>query len=197
MIEGKIVPDGDILTGILSNNLNEPIYHIYQQYSWVVVDYVINNGGSHQDGDDVFQETVVAFIDLVKNDKFRGDAHIKTFLVSIARHIWLNELKKRKSLGNRAKIFETGREHTEDITENLYQREVKQQVLELMGKLGPSCKEILTFFYYENLSFREISEKMAYENEQVARNKKYKCMKELADLIRDNDILADALQEYS
>jgi len=38
---------------------------------------------------------------------------------------------------------------------------------------------------------------MAYENEQVARNKKYKCMKELADLIRDNDILADALQEYS
>jgi RNA polymerase sigma factor (sigma-70 family) len=190
MMDIKMASDGEILAGIHSNHLNETIYHIYRQYTEVVCDYVVNNGGSRQDGEDVLQETVIAFIDLVKTQKFRGDASIKTFLGSIARHIWLNEIKKKKSLGNRAKIFETGRDQTEnDIADNLNQREIKQQFLHLMGRLGGSCKQILTLFYYENLSFKEIVGRMQYENEQVARNKKFKCIKELTDLIRDNPIL--------
>jgi RNA polymerase sigma factor (sigma-70 family) len=186
----KVLSDEEMLIGIRSNNLNEAIFHIYRQFAEVVVSFVVSNGGSQQDGDDVFQETVVAFIDLVKKDKFRGDASIRTFLVSIGRNIWYNQLRKSKSLDNRGKIFETSRDHTEDVINDLLdQRELRQQFLELMGKLGDSCKAVLTLFYYENCSFKEIAEKMGYENEQVARNKKYKCMKELSDLIRLNPIL--------
>lgn len=34
----------------------------------------------------MFQEVVVAFIDLVKKDKFRGESTVKTFLVSLNRY---------------------------------------------------------------------------------------------------------------
>jgi RNA polymerase sigma factor (sigma-70 family) len=195
MIESKFVPDEEILTGIHSSNLNPIIHTIYRQYSDVVYAYVSSNGGNEQDGDDVLQETVIAFIDLVKAHKFRGDARIKTFLVSIARNIWLNEIKKKKSLGDRARVFELNRNQMQDdVADNLYQREIKQQLLSLMGKLGESCSSLLTLFYYENLSFKEIVEKMHYENEQVVRNKKYKCMKELTDLIRDNPALISGIK---
>jgi RNA polymerase sigma factor (sigma-70 family) len=195
MIDKSILPDETILAGILSTDLNEVIFHIYKQYSELISFNVVTMGGSLQDGEDIFQETVVTFIDLVRKGKFRGDSSIKTFLVSVARNIWLNELKKKKSLDHRAKIFETSREHIEnDIIENLNRREIKEQFLSLMGHLGESCRRVLTLFYYENQSFEEIIQKMGYENEQVARNKKYKCMKELSDLIRDNPILLARLK---
>ena len=74
------------------------------------------------------------------------------------------------------------------------QREMKEQLLSMMDHLGESCRKILTFFYYENLPFEQIIRKMGYETEQVARNKKYKCMKELSDLIRNNPALLKRIE---
>lgn len=182
--------DDAIVAGILSNDLNDIIFYIYRQYAELISFNVVTMGGSLQDGEDIFQETVVTFIDLVRKSKFRGESSVKTFLVSVARNIWLNELKRRKSGDQRAKVFETSRGHIEnDVIENLNKREMREQVLSLISHLGESCRKILTLFYYENLPFEEIVRKMGYESEQVARNKKYKCMKELSDLIRDNPVL--------
>lgn len=187
-------PDDAIVAGILSNDLNEVIFYIYRQYAELISFNVVTMGGSLQDGEDIFQETVVTFIDLVRKGKFRGDSSVKTFLVSVARNIWLNELKRRKSGDQRAKVFETSRGHMEnDVIDNLNQREMREQLLLLMDHLGESCRKILTLFYYENLSFRDIIGKMGYETEQVARNKKYKCMKELSDLIRNNPSLGKGI----
>ena len=101
--------DDAIVAGILSNDLNDIIFYIYRQYAELISFNVVTMGGSLQDGEDIFQETVVTFIDLVRKSKFRGDSSIKTFLVSVARNIWLNELKRRKSGDQRAKVFETSR----------------------------------------------------------------------------------------
>jgi RNA polymerase sigma factor (sigma-70 family) len=196
MVDTNILADEAILAGILSNDLNGVIFQIYKQYAELVSFNVVTMGGSLQDGEDIFQETVVAFIELVRKGKFRGESSIKTFLVAVARNLWFNELKKKKSGDQRAKVFETNREHMEnDVIEDINQREIKEQFLMLMTHLGESCKKILTMFYYENLSFEEITVKMGYENEQVARNKKYKCMKELSDLIRDSPVLKARLKQ--
>jgi RNA polymerase sigma factor (sigma-70 family) len=179
--------DDAIIAAIHSNDLDEVIFYIYKQYAELISFNVVTMGGSLQDGEDIFQETVVTFIDLIRKNKFRGDSSIKTFLVSVARNIWLNELKKKKSGDQRARIFETSRGQMDnDVLDNLNQREKREQLLSLMGRLGESCRKILTLFYYDNLPFDEIIRKMGYETEQVARNKKYKCMRELSELIRSN-----------
>jgi RNA polymerase sigma factor (sigma-70 family) len=188
--------DDAIVAGILSNDLNEVIFYIYRQYAELISFNVVTMGGSLQDGEDIFQETVVTFIDIVRKSKFRRDSSVKTFLVSVARNIWLNELKRKKSGDQRARIFETSRGQIEnDVLENLNRRETKEQLLSLMDHLGESCRKILTLFYYENLPFEEIIGKMGYESEQVARNKKYKCMKELSDLIRNNPVLLKRMSQ--
>ena len=182
----EISNDQRILAGIFSNDLNAIIHQLYKQYSGMVIAYIITNQGSQQDGEDVFQEALIAFINLVKSGKFRGEASLQTTFVSIARNIWLNEQKKRKSLDTRGKLFENARQQEADPSSLLLQREVSEQFLALIARLGDSCKTLLTLVYYENLSFKEILERLHYENEQVIRNKKYKCMKELTDMIRDN-----------
>jgi RNA polymerase sigma factor (sigma-70 family) len=185
----EISNDQRILAGIFSNDLNAIIHQLYKQYSGMVVAYIISNQGSQQDGEDVFQEALIAFINLVKSGKFRGEASLQTTFVSISRNIWLNEQKKRKSLDTRGKLFENARQPEADPASQLLEREVSEQFLNLMSRLGESCKSLLTMVYYENLSNKDILERTHYESEQVIRNKKYKCMKELTELIKDNPIL--------
>jgi RNA polymerase sigma factor (sigma-70 family) len=189
--------DQRILAGIFSNDLNAIIHQLYKQYSGMVIAYIITNQGSQQDGEDVFQEALIAFVNLVKSGKFRGEASLQTTFVSIARNIWLNEQKKRKSLDTRGKLYENARQQEADPSSLLLQREVSQQFLDLMSRLGESCRELLTLVYYENLSFKDILEKLHYENEQVIRNKKYKCMKELTDMIKDNPGLMAILKSMN
>jgi len=66
--------------------------------------------------------------------------------------------------------------------------------VDLVGQLGDTCKKILLAFYYENLSMREILDLLDYENEQVVRNKKYKCLKQLEKMILEKPILKQTLK---
>jgi RNA polymerase sigma factor (sigma-70 family) len=178
------------------NDLNKAIHYMYQQYAGVVSSFIINHGGSAQDADDVFQETVVAFIDTVKKDKYRMEASIKTFLVSIAKNIWFNELKKKERSGHREKLYETGRDQQEmDVSHYISDREIKQQLRQLLNKLGEPCKKILLMFYYESLPMKEMINHLPYESEQVVRNKKYKCLQQLTGLIKDNPAIARQVSE--
>lgn len=192
MIKGNLYAEVDLLSAVRKGDqLNSAIYFIYQQYSQTVSSFIRANSGTEQDAEDVFQETVVTFIDLVRKNKYRGEAGIKTFLVSIARNIWLNELKKKQRSGIREQIFENNREQKEmDVSQYIADREIKQQFMTMIERLGEHCKKILTLFYYENLSMKEIVQHLPYENEQVVRNKKYKCLQHLTGMVRDNPAIA-------
>ena len=177
-------------------DLNKAILFLYQQYSESTCSFIMGYGGSRQDAEDVFQETVVSFIDVVKKGKYRMEASIKTFLVSVAKNIWLNEIKKRERSGAREKQFESTRDQKEeDVSHHIADLEKKRQLRELVFKLGEPCQKILLLFYYENLSMKEIVDHLPYENEQVVRNKKYKCLQQLTSMIKDNPAIALQINE--
>jgi hypothetical protein len=50
-------------------------------------------------------------------------------------------------------------------------------------------------FYYENLSMKEMVDHLPYENEQVVRNKKYKCLHQLTEMIKDHPIIGRQVNE--
>lgn len=192
----KMYSDADLLSAIRNKDtLDEAIRYIYQHYFDTVSSLIINNSGNLHDAQDIFQETVVTFIETVEKDKFRGESSIKTFLVAIARNTWLNELKRRERSDHREAIYEKSKPEDEpDVSQLISEREKKQQFRELLSKLGESCKKILTFFYYENLSMKEILDHLPYENEQVVRNKKYKCLQQLTGILKDNPVIAKIIQ---
>jgi DNA-directed RNA polymerase specialized sigma subunit len=76
----------------------------------------------------------------------------------------------------------------------LEMREVNTELMKTMDMLGETCKKILLSFYYENLSMREILTTMDYQSEQVVRNKKYKCLKQLEELVTGNKNLYQQLK---
>src|ERR1035438_2910173 len=197
MKAGDKYTDTELIAAISDKKeLNAAILFIYQQYSGSTSSFIINYGGSEQDAEDVFQETALSFIDIIQKGKYRMEASIKTFLVSVAKNIWLNEIKKRERAGHREKQFEIGRDQKEDdIGQLIGDQEKKKQLRDLVYQLGEPCRKILMLFYYENLSMKEIGDHLPYENEQVVRNKKYKCLQQLTGLIKDNPLIARQIHE--
>ncbi|WPU91566.1 RNA polymerase sigma factor [Mucilaginibacter sabulilitoris] len=170
---------------------NLAIGFIYRSYYAVLSNYVKQNQGSEQDAEDVFQEMIVTFIDIVRQGKFKGESTIKTFLFALNKYTWLNELKKRGRAMARDGKYENEKDTDEkDVSDFLIERDAKKMVMTLMDKLGVICRQILTAYYYDNLSMKEILPMVNYENEQVLRNKKYKCLKSLEEMLSANPGLA-------
>src|SRR6267142_3090177 len=113
--------DVELITTISDGtDLNEAIQFIYRQHAEAISYFIRHYGGSEQDADDIFQEAVVAFIDVVRKGKFRMESNVRTFLASIAKNYWFNELKKRGRTEYRNKQFEIGRAQYEpDVEEHI------------------------------------------------------------------------------
>ena len=184
--------DGELIEALKKDHVtNMAISFLYRSYYGVLSNYVRQNQGSEQDAEDIFQEVVVTFIDLVKNGKFRGESSVKTFLFTLNRFTWLNELKKRsRALAREEKFSGESKAGEEDVSAYLVGREARGMVMAIMDKLGDVCKSILLSYYYDNLSMKEILPLVNFENEQVLRNKKYKCLKNLEQMLAANPGLA-------
>ena len=113
----------------------------------------------------------------------------------MTRHTWLNELKKRGRSDARELKYEKMQDKEEtDVSHLIAEREAKKQVMDIVSQLGDTCKKILVMFYYENLPMKDILTNLEYENEQVVRNKKYKCLKQLEQMIASNPSLTQTLK---
>jgi len=189
-------PDSELVKNLKSGQrMDESIKAIYRSHFESLCWYVMNNSGSRQDAEDIFQEVVVNFIDMVQKDKFRGESTIKTFLFSLNRYTWLNELKRRGRAMVREEKYERGQERVEmDTSHFIDDREGRSEVLRIVGELGETCRKILLLFYYENMSMKEILDVTDYETEQVVRNKKYKCLKQLEQMIMEKPFLKETLK---
>ncbi|HET9744689.1 MAG TPA: sigma-70 family RNA polymerase sigma factor [Chitinophagaceae bacterium] len=188
--------DAELVAAIRrGSGLDAAIKFIYGEHFEGLTRIVKNNSGNQQDAEDIFQEVLVNFIGLVQHDKFRGESSVKTFLFSMTKHTWLNELKKRGRTEVRELKYEKERDQQEmDVSHIIAENEAKKQVMNVVAHLDDTCKKILVMFYFENLSMKEILTSLKYENEQVVRNKKYKCLKQLEQMIASNPSLYQNLK---
>jgi RNA polymerase sigma factor (sigma-70 family) len=181
----KLFTDSSLIQALRSEaNPDEAIRYLYRTQYQLTEAYIKQNSGTPEDAEDIFQEVVLVFIEILRNDKFRGESSVSTFLYALTRNIWLNELKKRGKSKLRDEIFEKGKEkETMDVSYHIANRESKSRLMQLVDQLGENCKKILLAFYFENLAMKEILKQLKYDNEQVVRNKKYKCLKQLEQMI--------------
>jgi len=185
MADKKDFTDQSLVHALRSEaNPDDAIRYLYRTQFRLTSAYIKQNSGTEEDAEDIFQELVLVFIDILKKDKFRGESSVSTFLYALTRNIWLNELNRRGRSKIRDEIFEKGKDKTDlDVSHLIADRETKMQLMKVVEKLGETCKKILLAFYFENLAIREILQNLNYENEQVVRNKKYKCLKKLQEMM--------------
>ncbi len=138
---------------------------------------------------------MIAFYENVRDGKFKGESAIGTYLYSIVKFKWLNQIKKDRIRENHHEKATTEAIQESPLT-TLIDGETKQGVLQVLDELGAACKQLLIENLYHNASMKEIAAKGTYSSEQIVRNKKYKCLQRLKELVRMKPSLVPILKGY-
>ncbi len=156
---------------------------VYRQHYQMVINLVMNNGGSLQEAKDVYQESVIIFYEKVRDVDFVLNCRIKTFLYSVGRRLWLKQLQRKNRYTSQLTDTE---EYVELNREELGEKEDQFNAMHIaLESLGEPCRSILKDFYLNNQSMDEITEKFGYTNADNAKNQKYKCLKRLKKVFFD------------
>ncbi|GAB4131561.1 MAG: hypothetical protein OHK0045_03340 [Raineya sp.] len=152
------------------------LQYLYKKNYRMILQLVTKNSGNEAEAQDIFQDALILFWEKVQKPDFKLTAKITTFLYSICHNLWLKELSKKQKIS-----FE---EKDEAIKEDWEQEERIRAMQNCISKLGETCRKILQFYYFDNLSMQDIATKLGLANADTAKSKKYKCKKELDKLVK-------------
>jgi RNA polymerase sigma-70 factor (ECF subfamily) len=123
--------------------------------------YALILSRNHADAEDLVQETYVRAMQAI--GRLRADSNVKSWLFTILRNIWLNQIRKRR---NGPQMIESSGEEdaVNDIVEpskDAYETYVsnleREQVRAAIQKLPVEFREVILLREYEQLSYQEIA----------------------------------------
>jgi RNA polymerase sigma factor (sigma-70 family) len=175
---------GHLIEGIRKRD-HKILTDIYRQYYPIVLGYIIRHGGDEAEAKDVFQESIIVIFKYSQEDKLDIREDFGSFLMGIAKRIWLKHLRRistHERYLDQAE-FENSEVHPSD-QELEYETEMSLLRKHIV-KLGRECQKVL-MLVAEGFKNEEIAEKMEYKSEKTVRTKKYKCKETLIKYIKDD-----------
>ncbi|QIL76639.1 RNA polymerase sigma factor [Hymenobacter sp. HDW8] len=139
-------------------------------------------GGTEQDAQDVFHDALVVFYEKAMGGTLVLTASASTYLVSVSRNLWRQELSRR----NRHPSTEW-QEDTQAADETAVatpESEEAFSVLSYVEQLGEKCKSILLSFYYFQQPLEQIASTHNYSSVRSATVQKFKCLERLRKSVR-------------
>lgn len=164
------------------------LQQLYKDNYYKTEQYILTNSGSIDEAKDIFQDAFVTVWEQVQDNKFvpKNKSALNGYLYTIAKNKWLNHLnsaryRKTNSYENHVQTLS----HKKTIEEDIFNEEQDSKIDEIVNAfdgLGNACKKLLTIFYYDNKSLRDISKSLNI-TEASARNKKYRCLEKLRTIV--------------
>lgn len=143
---------------------------------------ILSKGGSEDEAKDIFQEALIVFYKKAQQPDFVLTAKISTYLYSVCRFLWKDELQKQ----NRKVQWDTDThqeiESTDDIEYHLQKEKQFEAVNQALKQLGKRCVQLLDMFYQKKYSMKKIAVALQFSNERSAKAQKYKCMEQAKKL---------------
>lgn len=169
------------INGLLEND-NLILNEIYANYFSAIEQYILNNSGTSNDAQDVFQDGLMVIYNKAQSEDFELTSSFHTYLYSICRFTWLRKMRKSSKYTSLPERFEESEELDFSFEEAIYEREKHKIFRDNFEKLKLFCQKILNY-YFSDLSMEEIAVKLELKNAHTARNRKYRCQKELEKLV--------------
>ncbi|MCS6795368.1 MAG: sigma-70 family RNA polymerase sigma factor [Raineya sp.] len=164
------------------------LQYLYKHNYRMILRLIVKNNGTESEAQDIFQDALILFWENVRKPDFTLTSKISTYLYSVCQNLWLKELKKKSRIADK------------DIPEDTltdtqsWEREEKIKIMQTcIAKLGELCRKILQYYYFDELSMQDIADKLGLANAESAKSKKYKCKKELDEIIKAHFTTKDLL----
>ena len=177
----------DALIAAIRGGDERALAHLYRLHWPMVSHFVLQNSGTEDDAQDVYQEGVLVFYEKVRDGSLELSCQIKTYLYAVCRRLWLKRLTSRSRFGVR---LLDGEEHGPALhtgaEDDLLLAEEQDRRFTTMGEalahLGEPCRSLLEGFYLLDKSMQDLTAEFGYTNADNAKNQKYKCLVRLKKL---------------
>jgi len=149
---------------------------LYEKHFPAIRQYVLQNSGTGNDAQDVFQEAVTVLWMSVKEGRMVPDADPGGFLYRVAKNKWLDVVRsaahKHMKVVHDDRTLDRGADVDDDIEERI------ARLRGVYEKLDDKCRSVLDRFYFERKDLATIANEMGVEEESI-RTIKYRCMMKL------------------
>ncbi|MGZ4034828.1 MAG: RNA polymerase sigma factor [Bacteroidia bacterium] len=159
---------------LIKSQRHDKVFTTLYNYFPVVKKMILANGGRSEDAEDIYQEALIVFYKKAGAADFKLTSTINTYLYSICRFMWKDQLKKQQK-----QTFTDIEKETISESEFITEIEAEGQFKlaeKVISELGERCKELLILFYFHSKKLKDIASKMGYNSENTAKNQKYKCL---------------------
>lgn len=166
-----------------SESINKAFRRLYKTCYRSIKGFVVSNNGSEEDSADIFQDSLIIFYIKVRKDEYELKSSIQAYLYAVARNLWLKKIRK-----SRVDISHLKSEESYNFDEDSIIQNSQTTIREVLDHIGGTCKNVLLDFYFKKLSMREIAESYKLGSEEAAKNKKYRCLKKLIELVKNSKL---------
>lgn len=158
--------------------------YVYAELSHSFRYWVERNSGSEMDAEDAFHKGLLNFYLNLETDKyqFRENTKITTVIFDYCKKVWLNELASSRVRMRATMPDAYDPVNDTDLQKDLERGETIAQVRAALDQLKGDCRKLIEFFYFEELSLKEIAKKLGLK-ESSTKQKRYDCTEKLKQLV--------------
>jgi RNA polymerase sigma factor (sigma-70 family) len=166
--------DTDILEMIRQGQDQKAFVRLYMHFP-KVVRLVRANSGTKDDARDVFQDALIIFHRKARSAEFQLTASISTYLFSVCRNMWREELRRRNRSLTKWEV-EDMPEEPADLVAMMAREGDYSRAEKALRTLGEKCMELLKRFYIAHEPLMDIARTLGLAGEGAAKTRKYKCL---------------------
>ena len=174
----------DLILGLKAKNLAAINYFVNnnQQFVFVLCIRILND---KEVAEELTQDTLIKCIE--KINSFEGKSKLKTWVYKIAHNEVLNYLRKNKL--NTIALNQETINYNEDnsLINEMNQKDLKVTIQVVFNKLPADQKELLTLFYLDDLSLKEI-EQVTGTSPSNIRVKLYRARDNFRNFLNTNEL---------
>ena len=174
-----------IIDCIRTGNNKEALEYLYKDPLYKIRKFILNNSGTLDDADDVYQDAIIVLFQYVKNGKYKEEYDLDGFLFRVAKNSWIDIARKKQKIIKASFIgFDISDES--DFLNDVIKDEQLNVFHSLFNKLEENCRKILSYVIFDKKSMKEISELMGLKNEKVAKGQHHRCKQYFTKIISEN-----------
>ena len=149
--------------------------------------WVLRNSGSEMDAEDAFQKGILSMLLNIETGKYQlqEGTRITTVAFEYCKRVWLTELKSARFRYQGTMPAHVDAVDTSDIVRDLERLDVVKTVQQALQQLKEDCRKLIEWFYVDELSLREIAERLGMKEESV-KSKRYQCAEKLKGFLPAN-----------
>lgn len=178
MVESKILK-------ALKNDDRSVLKSIYVEHKSAFISFAKKFPVSEEDIVDIYQDAIIALREnALKGHMDNLKSELKTYLFSIGKYMIYNRLKEKKKLHLIETIEEPDDFDLLQITQINYDvSERERQLQYAFNQLGEKCQKVIHLFYFRGFTLDDIVKELNYNNKDVVKSQKSRCIKHLKAII--------------